>query len=121
MIGDLEQTKWFFEEYAKAFEKYVKCEGKAESPVLIKQDEESDEETADQKNAPAPEPVKKKKRLPKVQSVSFNMVKEIGYEICISLRRQKIMLQKVKDSFFTEEIKSKGEVNILEMEKLLKE
>lgn len=64
MIGDLDQTKWFFEEYAKAFEKYVKCDGKAVSPMLIKQDEDdSDEETTDQKTTKTPE-LKKKKRLP---------------------------------------------------------
>ena len=121
MIGDLEQTKWFFEEYAKAFEKYVKCEGKAESPVLLKQEEESDEETEDKPTPEVAPPKKKKKKLPKIQTVSFNMVKEIGYEISISLRRQKMTLQKVKDSLFTEEVKSKGTLNILEMEKLLKE
>ncbi len=84
MIGDLDQTKWFFEEYAKAFEKYVKCDGKAESPMLIKEDESDDEEeTKEDETTKVEEPKPKKIKLKKLQTVSYHRVKEVGYEITL--------------------------------------
>ena len=84
MIGDLEQTKWFFEEYAKAFEKYVKCEGKAESPVLLKQEDDSDDEEETKEETTEVKVMEvKKKKLPKFQTVSYHQVKEVGYEITL--------------------------------------